>query len=164
MSGVNHDGRDTPGVKPRPSHARRNPAHAVKPVTTRPHWLANAGTMILHVIALALLCAAIGAAAALLLHPPAAGSELFVPSSSPQRGVELPGSVEQVAAKVLPSVVTLQTDGTGRSGLGSGIILTSDGLIMTNYHVVTLAGSARVTVSSVGGSRCRGAEFFRWVL
>ena len=52
------------------------------------------------------------------------------------------GSVEQVAAKVMPSVVKLQID-TGRSsGEGSGIVLTSDGLILTNNHVVAAAAGA----------------------
>ena len=51
-------------------------------------------------------------------------------------------SVEQVAAKVLPSVVTLQMQ-TGTENeyeMGSGVILTADGLILTNRHVVV--GSA----------------------
>ena len=54
------------------------------------------------------------------------------------------GSVEQVAAKVVPSVVMLETDLGRQSEEGSGIILSSDGLILTNNHVVaTAAGGGR---------------------
>ena len=49
------------------------------------------------------------------------------------------GSVEQVAAKVVPSVVKLETDMGRASEEGSGIILSSDGLILTNNHVVAAA-------------------------
>jgi putative serine protease PepD len=49
------------------------------------------------------------------------------------------GSVEQVAAKVVPSVVKLEVDLGRQSEEGSGIILSSDGLILTNNHVVTAA-------------------------
>ncbi len=50
-----------------------------------------------------------------------------------------PGSVEQVAAKVMPSVVKLQiTAGQGMAE-GSGIVLSPDGLILTNNHVVAPA-------------------------
>jgi putative serine protease PepD len=49
------------------------------------------------------------------------------------------GSVEQVAAKVVPSVVKLETDMGKQSEEGSGIILSNDGLILTNNHVVAAA-------------------------
>ncbi|WP_343601167.1 trypsin-like peptidase domain-containing protein [Mycobacterium sp.] len=52
------------------------------------------------------------------------------------------GSVEQVAAKVVPSVVMLETNLGRQSEEGSGIILTSDGLILTNNHVVAAAADA----------------------
>ncbi|MGB9307582.1 MAG: trypsin-like peptidase domain-containing protein [Mycobacterium sp.] len=50
-----------------------------------------------------------------------------------------PGSVEQVASKVVPSVVMLETDMGRQSEEGSGVILSADGLIMTNNHVVAAA-------------------------
>ena len=50
------------------------------------------------------------------------------------------GSVEQVAAKVLPSVVKIDVSGSEGAGSGSGIILSSDGEILTNNHVAAVAG------------------------
>jgi len=52
------------------------------------------------------------------------------------------GSVEQVSAKVLPSVVKLQISSGQQGEEGSGIVLSSDGLILTNNHVVAAAAQA----------------------
>ncbi|MGI8309946.1 S1C family serine protease [Saccharopolyspora sp. ASAGF58] len=50
------------------------------------------------------------------------------------------GSVQQVAEKVLPSVVQLQLVTARGAGEGSGIVLSSDGYILTNNHVVDGGG------------------------
>jgi putative serine protease PepD len=58
------------------------------------------------------------------------------------------GSVEAVAAAVLPSVVKIDVASSGGSGSGSGIVLSADGMILTNNHVVESAaegGSIRVS-------------------
>ncbi|QBR93572.1 S1C family serine protease [Nocardioides euryhalodurans] len=63
------------------------------------------------------------------------------------------GSVEAVASKVLPSVVRIVVQGSEGEGSGSGIILSSDGQILTNAHVVDGAGEgAEMTVSFDDGT------------
>jgi putative serine protease PepD len=56
------------------------------------------------------------------------------------------GSVEAVAEKVSPSVVQLQVRGRSSAGEGSGFVISSDGLIVTNNHVVEAAAEqGRIT-------------------
>jgi putative serine protease PepD len=58
--------------------------------------------------------------------------------------------VTSVANKVLPSVVTIAASGQGGSGTGSGEIIKSDGYILTNNHVISVAangGSVQVQFS-----------------
>ena len=45
------------------------------------------------------------------------------------------------AAKAAPSVVTIYVTGSSASGSGSGVVLSRDGYVLTNNHVVTLDSS-----------------------
>ncbi len=59
-----------------------------------------------------------------------------------------------VAAKVVPSVVTISATGGSSGGTGSGVVLSSDGYVLTNTHVVTLdgqTGNATISVTTSDG-------------
>jgi putative serine protease PepD len=65
------------------------------------------------------------------------------------------GTIEGVAEKVLPSVVSIQVT-SGQSGAeGSGSIISSDGMILTNNHVVAEAEGrgAQMTVTTNDGKQ-----------
>lgn len=64
-----------------------------------------------------------------------------------------PGSVPAVAQKVLPSVVMIRVAGARAEGEGSGVVLSSDGLILTNNHVASGAGpNAKMEVAFQDGT------------
>ncbi|WP_375234390.1 MULTISPECIES: S1C family serine protease [unclassified Mycobacteroides] len=65
-------------------------------------------------------------------------------------------SVEQVSAKVLPSVVQLKIQSGQQQEEGSGIVLSTDGLILTNNHVVAGLSSAGDQSPSRGTKAPRG--------
>ncbi|MFI0165127.1 S1C family serine protease [Streptomyces sp. NPDC017095] len=65
------------------------------------------------------------------------------------------GDVAAIAAAVSPSVVEINATLAGGSSTGSGVIITSDGEIVTNNHVVSGATSIKVRTSD---GRSRTAE------
>ena len=57
-------------------------------------------------------------------------------------------SLASVVAAVQPSVVTVMVDGARSSSLGSGVVIGSNGLILTNNHVIAADGTVSVRLSS----------------
>jgi putative serine protease PepD len=51
-------------------------------------------------------------------------------------------AVTAVAVKSGPSVVTISVSASSEGGTGSGVVLSSDGYVLTNTHVVTLDGAS----------------------
>ncbi|HEV7208527.1 MAG TPA: trypsin-like peptidase domain-containing protein [Mycobacteriales bacterium] len=89
-----------------------------------------------------------GAAAGRHAASKAAAQSLLIPTATlPAASAALPrqkagpGSVTAIAAAVVPSVVTVQVRSDTERGTGAGVIIRSDGYILTNNHVVAPSGS-----------------------
>ncbi|BAU95269.1 trypsin-like serine protease [Corynebacterium suranareeae] len=70
-----------------------------------------------------------------------------------------PGSAEQVASAVLPSVVSIQAITRTAASEGSGSIISSDGYVMTNNHVVAGVEQSGVLEVSFSDGTTAQADF-----
>ena len=126
---------------PMPAGPGRYPRPGMPPVAAAPRKRSRASALTAGALAVAIVSAGVGGGVALLVHPEhnmtgysASGAAPSVPAASVPSG-----SVEAVATKVLPSVVKLEVNQGRASEEGSGVILSTDGLILTNNHVVASA-------------------------
>jgi putative serine protease PepD len=134
-----HSGTDTM-VRPKPAERR-------------------GGRLVAGAVAVAVIAGGIGGGVGYTLERQNTPTVSAFGSSSPttvkaQPAATVPGSVQQVAAKVLPSVVQIQQIAGNEGGEGSGVVLSSDGLILTNNHVVAGAagGAGKLTVTLKDGT------------
>jgi putative serine protease PepD len=118
----------------------------------RPQKRSRAGALTVGALTIAVVSAGIGGGVALLAKEDnrPGGTQITAAPSVPAASLPA-GSVEQVAAKVVPSVVKLETDMGRASEEGSGVILSTDGLILTNNHVVEAAKGGDTTVTFADG-------------
>ncbi|MEU3452070.1 trypsin-like peptidase domain-containing protein [Micromonospora sp. NPDC006766] len=92
---------------------------------------------------------------ALLRGGPAVPSLGAPPAQAPALAQRKPESLAGVAEKALPSVVTVRVASLGGTSEGSGFVVSTEGHIVTNDHVVA-GGSGKVTVIFNDGGSASG--------
>ncbi len=90
-----------------------------------------------------------------LLDPDATLSQVSPPVTRP------PGSIADIAQRVLPTVVSIEVRASGGSGTGSGVVIDGKGYVVTNNHVISAAAtggpgsSVRVLFSDQSAAQAR---------
>ena len=106
------------------------------------------------VVVVSLLCAAFGfeVGGALFGTPASTGSRVTRTVPAPRTGVTptTGAGTAAIAAKVDPAVVDINTTLSNGTAAGTGMVLTSDGLVLTNNHVIADATEIRVQVAGTG--------------
>src|SRR5918994_791932 len=86
-----------------------------------------------------------------ILNPDQAASGQQSPPSDHRDGVLLDAysqAVTSVVDQVGPAVVRVEPHSSGQvAGMGSGVIISPDGLLLTNSHVMQAAREAKLTLS-----------------
>ncbi|MDT0462792.1 S1C family serine protease [Streptomyces gibsoniae] len=114
--------------------------------------------LVLGAVAIALVSGAVGGVVGVALER---DGDLVGDVRLPQAGKEpagrAPDSVAGIAARALPSVVTLHVKGDGNEDTGTGFVLDARGHILTNNHVVQPAGAnGEISVTFNGGETAKG--------
>ncbi|MFF7978338.1 S1C family serine protease [Streptomyces sp. NPDC007901] len=114
-------------------------------------------TFVAGALLLAVVSGAVGGLIGAYLERTGGLESVQLPQPGPPPPGRPPGSVAAIAARALPSVVTLQVTGAGEQATGTGFVLDTRGHILTNNHVVAPAVSAggRITVTFSGGTAAR---------
>ncbi|MGX1548476.1 S1C family serine protease [Streptomyces adustus] len=120
---------------------------AAVPAGPAPRRQRNRGTVAL-LAAVAIIAAAVGGGTAYGIQE-LTGKDSVASSSTSTNVVPSAkkGTVSGVAAAVSPSIVEVKATLSNGSSTGSGVIITSDGEIVTNNHVISGASTIKVSTS-----------------
>jgi putative serine protease PepD len=121
-----------------------------KPPRRPPGWAA----LITAAIVIALVAGVLGGYVGSRVHRTSSANRSLSLGTTPPGDLSRPAdSVAGIAERVLPTVVSIEVRSGSTGGTGSGFVLSSDGYLLTNNHVVAAAGDGgTITVTFNDGS------------
>ncbi|TWS26534.1 trypsin-like serine protease [Tsukamurella sputi] len=108
------------------------------------------GALVAMGVAIALIASLLSVTGAYLVWGSSDSASSTVTVSGGDAPAVVKGSVQDVAQSVLPAVVSIDNQAGNSESSGSGVVVTADGKIVTNNHVI--AGNGKLTVSFSDGS------------
>ncbi|WP_369233451.1 trypsin-like peptidase domain-containing protein [Streptomyces sp. R21] len=112
--------------------------------------------LVLGALVLALVSGGVGGAVGAYLERNGGLGDVELPQAGAEAPGRAPDSVAGIAARALPSVVTLHVRGSDAEGTGTGFVLDTRGHILTNNHVVEAAGTGgEISVAFSGGETAK---------
>jgi len=132
-------------------HAGAQPGYGQPDAPQPPRRSAGLGRITVIALVVALLAGGAGGVVGYTLAGQGGGSTgaLGRPLPAADTSSTPLGPVEAVAERVLSSVVQLRVEAPGGAGEGSGMVLSADGLLLTNNHVVEPAADGAGSVTAV---------------
>ncbi|MGW2520038.1 trypsin-like peptidase domain-containing protein [Streptomyces sp. NPDC001617] len=124
---------------PTPPPAPLQQTGAAVAATDHPRRRAR-GALLGGAVVLALVSGSVGGVIGAYLERNGGVGAVELPQAGKEAAGRAPDSVAGIAARALPSVVTLHVSGADESGTGTGFVLDDLGHILTNNHVVESAG------------------------
>ncbi|MFC9925578.1 trypsin-like peptidase domain-containing protein [Streptomyces sp. NPDC127190] len=103
-------------------------------------------------LVVAVLSAGVGGIVGAYVERQRLDGDVSLPQAGHVPAGRAPDSVAGIAARALPSVVTIHVSGSDEAGTGTGFVLDTRGHILTNNHVVAPAASGgRISVTFSSG-------------
>jgi putative serine protease PepD len=137
------------------------PPPGVSPQTAPPAPKSGGVGRLIAIAAITGLLAGVGGGAVGYQLAQSSGSTSSVTVNAPNNpeglSARADGSIASIAETVLPSVVSLEVSGGGQAGSGSGFIVSENGYIITNNHVIEAAANGgSIDVVLKDGTRLPG--------
>ena len=135
-----------------PSPVAQSPVPTRAPENTDRHGLQGLSygavwAIVAGALGIAMVAALFGGMAGAFLVSRGDGGTAVLPPAPAGSTARPGGSIAAIAARILPSVVTIKVNGPAVAGTGSGFVMRKDGYILTNNHVVEAAkGEGKITV------------------